>query len=317
MTQAPLPEAFRRRLRALLGEAKAAQVEAAMARPRALGVRRNPLCTGPDPWAALAAAGIEVTPLPWLPEAAVVAAERREVLSRHPAVLDGRLYIQNPASMWPAQVLAPRPGEEVLDLCAAPGSKTLQLWAMMAGRGRLAAVEAVRARFHRLRANLARHGAHQVRTYLRDGTGVGRAVGERFHRVLVDAPCSSEGQFSTLQPRTFAYWSERKIRDMARKQRRLLESGFRALRPGGELVYATCTLAPEENEAVVAWLLQKYPAQVEVLPITGGPPKARPGVLAWGEARYPEALAQARRLLPDGELEGFFLCRLRKTASLM
>ena len=308
-----LPPAFLARLAAIAGEDADAVLDA-LERPRAVGVRRNPLVPGPDPWAALAEAGIPTQPLPWMPGAAVVPADRRAEMSRHGAVTDGRLYIQNPASMLPPLALGARPGERVLDLCAAPGSKTLQLWADMGAQGWLSAVEAVRSRFHRLRANLARHGGEGVHTYLKDGASVWRAVPESFDRVLVDAPCSSEGQFQRREPATFAYWSERKVKEMARKQRRLLYSAFQCLKPGGVLVYSTCTLAPEENEAVVAWLLARFPGAVRITPVDLGVPQARAGLPAWRGEAFPEDLAHAVRILPDAVMEGFFLCRLEKTA---
>jgi 16S rRNA (cytosine1407-C5)-methyltransferase len=103
--------------------------------------------------------------------------------------------------------LAPRPGETVLDLAAAPGGKTLQLAALMQNSGRLSAVEAVKGRFFRLRANLERGGVTNARTFLMDGRAVGRKCPEMFDRVLLDAPCSSEARFSRLDPRSWAHWS--------------------------------------------------------------------------------------------------------------
>ncbi len=310
-----LPAAFLERLECLAGE-HTPQVLQAIARPRAVAVRQNPLKPVDSPWERLATAGLRLQPLPWYPSARVVPAEQRTLLSHHPLVGAGHLYIQNPASLLPVLALDPRPGERVLDLCAAPGSKTLQIWAAMEGRGWLSAVEAVRARFHRLRANLARHGGDAVHTYLKDGSWVWRQVPESFDRVLVDAPCSSEGQFQYAQPETYRYWSERKIREMARKQRRLLFSGFQCLRPGGVLVYSTCTLAPEENEAVVDALLRRFPEAAVVEPwMPVGLSEARPGLRSWQGREFHPSLERAVRILPDAVMEGFFLCRLRKTAA--
>ncbi len=308
------PAAFIERLERLLGE-RAPQVLQAMARPRAVAVRENPLKPAHSPWERLTADGLRLQPLPWYPAARVVPAEQRALLSHHPLVSEGHLYIQNAASLLPVLALDPRPGERVLDLCAAPGSKTLQIWAAMEKRGWLSAVEAVRPRFHRLRANLARHGAEAVHTYLKDGAWVWRQVPESFDRVLLDAPCSSEGQFQLQRPESHRYWSPRKIREMARKQRRLILSAFQCLRPGGVMVYSTCTLAPEENEAVVDHLLRRFPEAAKVEAVDLGLPQARSGITHWQGHDYHPSLEQALRIVPDEVMEGFFLCRIRKTAA--
>ena len=104
-----------------------------------------------------------------------------------------------------------------------------------------------RGRFFRLRDNLARHGAENVQTHLADGTRIWRRHPERFDRVLLDAPCSSEGRFRADAPKTYAYWSKKKIAESSRKQRRLCYSAIQCLKPGGVLVYSTCTFAPKKT----------------------------------------------------------------------
>ena len=148
------------------------------------------------------------------------------------AFSEHRIYVQNLASMIPPLVLDAQPGERILDLGAAPGSKTLQLACLMRNTGEIAAVEIVKRRFYKLRANLEAQGATNVRPFLRDGATVWRHRPEHFDRVLLDAPCSTEGRFRTDDPATYAYWSPRKIKEMARKQRRLLHAFSRAMRAG-------------------------------------------------------------------------------------
>ena len=115
-------------------------------------------------------------------------------IAQHPAATEGAIYIQNPSSYFAVKTLAPVLDEEVLDLAAAPGGKTLAMAARMQNTGRIAAVEPIRGRFHRMQANLRRCGVTNVQFYQRDGRGVGRAVPDRFDRVLLDAPCSSESR---------------------------------------------------------------------------------------------------------------------------
>ena len=240
-----------------------------------------------------------------------VAADLRETVTRHEGARDGWLYPMNPSSLLAVEALAPRPGEEVLDLAAAPGGKTVALAARMRNSGRIAAVEAVKGRFHRLRANLERCGVANAQLYLADGRAIGRKVPERFDRVLLDAPCSSEARMRLDDPGTHAHWKPRKIREASAKQAALLRSAYRALKPGGVLVYCTCTFAPEENERVVDRLLRSEPgAEPESLHFAGVPHTA--GLTGWRGQACDSRLERAVRVLPDDLWDGLFVCRLRK-----
>jgi len=225
-----LPAAFCERLERLLPPAAAAAWREAFAAAPATAFRVNTLKA--DVGAVLeelALAGIRAEPLAWWPLAFTIPPDQRRRLTETPACRDGRLYVQNPSSMLPPLVLAPGRDEQVLDLAAAPGSKTLQLAALMGNTGSIAAVEAARPRFFRLRRNLALGGAANVRPYLRDGESVWRVCPERFDRVLLDAPCSGEGRFSRREPRSFAHWTMRSVRRLAARQRRLLFSAVNRL----------------------------------------------------------------------------------------
>jgi len=284
-------------------------------RPAVIGARLNTLRDSREAiLSALRQAGLAPEPVVWCEAAVTVPAAQRRALTESPLVDDGRVYPQNLASMLPPLLLGAAPGMEVLDLAAAPGSKTLQLAAAMDNRGRLAAVERSKPRFHKLRANCRRAGAECVRFYLRDGTAVGGATGERFDRVLVDAPCSAEARISVQDPGSAMDWGERKIRRLAGLQRRLLESGFQALRPGGLLVYSTCTFAPEENEAVVDALLRRAGGRAALLPIELPLDNLQPGLREWAGTPFAAELALTRRVLPNAAMEGFYLALLRKTA---
>jgi len=256
--------------------------------------------------------GLQPQPINWLPDAFFVAAGQRRQLTESAACRSGHLYIQNPASMLPPLLLAPRPGEKILDLCAAPGSKTLQMAAMMQNEGWISAVEAVKERFFRLRANVERHGASIVHTYHRDGTKVWRYVPEEFDRVLLDAPCSSEGQFAAGNPDSYRYWSVRKISEMARKQKKLLFSAFHCLKPGGILVYSTCTLAPEENEATINWFVKKFADRIDILDIPAGYEALQPGLASLRGKPFDQRVRKCGRIFPDQLMEGFFVCLMRK-----
>ena len=308
-----LPEAFIERLGRIVPAERFAAVVASFAAPLPTSFRVNTLRATPaEVQAALAAEGLTLEPVPWSDEAFVVPPEERARLLASAEVAEGRVYVQNLSSMIPPRVLGAAPGERVLDLCAAPGSKTLQLAAQMRGQGELAAVEVVRGRFFKLRENLKAHGADFVRTFLQDGTRVWRYRPEHFDRVLLDAPCSTEGRFRTDDPATHAYWSPRKIREMARKQRRLLFSAVHSLRVGGVLVYSTCTFAPEENEAVLDKTLQTFGDALALEPVALDLGNAQPPLDAWNGRAFRHDLSAARRLLPEGAMEAFFIARIRK-----
>ncbi len=308
-----LPEDFVARLRQLI---PADHLDAALAsfhQHKPVAFRVNTLRAKLDAtFDALRADGLTVSPLPWLPIAATVPYAQRALLTHHPLAEEGHLYIQNPASMLAPLMLDPRPGQVVLDLAAAPGGKTLQMAAMMEDQGQLSAVEPVKDRFFRLHANVRRHGASLVRLYQKDGRGVGNVCPDMFDRVMLDAPCSSEARMSTLRPESLDYWSPRKIKETSRKQRRLLESALRSLKPGGRLLYCTCAFSPEENELSVHDALKRHPS-ARVVPLTLPPEVAAcDGLTSWQDQALNPALSGAKRVLPGPLLDGFFLCLLTR-----
>ena len=311
-----IPTAFRTRLQALLPAGHFEECWRSFSAVHATTFRANLLKMDADAlYAELASEGFSPTSLPWKASAFTVPAEQRRRLTESAAYAEGRLYIQNASSMVPPLLLDPQPDEWILDLTAAPGSKTLQLAEMMGNAGRISAVESVRGRFFRMRDNLAKHGAGNVQTYLKDGARVWRQCPEQFDRVLLDAPCSSEGQFKVGEPKSWAYWSEKKIAEMNRKQRKLIFSAVQCLKPGGVLVYSTCTFAPEENEAIVDRALGQFPGELEVEAIELPFEHTEPGVTHWKDKSFAQQVQRSRRILPLGGMEGFFVCRLRKMES--
>jgi len=309
-----LPTEFTERLRRILPPESCERVLETFHHPKGTTFRVNPLkCDAERLQKELEASGLHPEPVAWLPGAFRLPAEERRPLTEHEAFYDGRLYIQNLSSMLAPLMLNPRPGERVLDLAAAPGGKTLMMAGMMEDRGWLSAVEPVRERFHKLRRNIETAGARNIHTYMKDGRSVGRAVPESFDRVLLDAPCSSEAKFSTLRPQSFAFWSLRKIKESQKLQKRLILSAWNALRPGGRLLYSTCSFAPEENEAVVDFLLHKK-EDARLLPLTLPIDNALPGLNSWEGKDFRDEVSQSRRILPDHEMDGFFLALLEKSS---
>ena len=312
-----LPPEFIQRLHGLLTEREFRAWRQSFTHEGPTAFRINPLRGDPASTAqALRSEGLALDPVPWLDYAYRVPAEQRRALTDSAAYARGAVYIQSLSSMLAVRALAPGPGEEVLDLCAAPGGKTLMMAALMENRGRIGAVEKSKPRFFKLLNNVKAQGADIIHCYHRDGAGVGRKTPERFDRVLVDAPCSSESRISPRDPTSHAYWGAKKIRQMARSQKRLLHSGIQALKPGGVLVYSTCTFAPEENEAVVSALLERFGDCLAVEPVELPDVDWKPGLTAWAGSAYHPAVADAVRVLPAPNMEAFFFCRLRKTDSM-
>ena len=223
----------------------------------------------------------------------------------------GAYYVQAKAPMLAVEVLAPQPGERVLDLCAAPGGKATQIAARMDNSGLLLANELQRKRMPALVGNLERCGvANHVLTQA-PGTMLTRYFPNFFDRILVDAPCSGDG-IVRKDKNMLTYWSPQDAQHLAQQQKGLLRAAYQMLRPGGTLVYSTCSLSLEENEEVLLGLLRRYGEDVAILPITEfeGPPL--PDALA---AQFPAEFARCVRVWPHHHnTEGAFVVRLSKRA---
>ncbi len=280
----------------------------------------HPLCIRLNPFKGAAsvtlerllADGFQLTPLAVCPGAFLIQGAGQERFSDRACVREGSVYQQAPSSLLPAVVLAPAPGEKVLDACAAPGSKTTQMSVMMDNSGEVLAVEVVKGRFYKLKSVCGLLGADNVRFKLSDMRRL-RFPEPVFDRVLVDAPCSSEGRFKTAEPKSMLYWSLRKIKEMSHKQKGILLNASRALKPGGTLVYSTCTFAPEENEEVVDWFLRKTAGEFPLEPFSLPGVPRYPSLAAWNGHPYRQDVSATWRVLPDGTYNGFFLAKFVRT----
>ena len=261
--------------------------------------------------------GFRLERVSWYPEAFILRGGQLRELQGAEAYRQGLIYVQGLSSMLPPLVLDPQPGETVLDLTAAPGSKTTQIACLMQGQGRIVANDNNRVRFYRLQANLRQQGADVVELSLAYGEAFGKRHPDAFDRVLADVPCSAEGRFQTADPASYRYWKPGKIHEMAHKQRRLLLAALTAVRPGGIVVYSTCTFAPEENEAVVQWVLEQTGEAALIEPIVLGCSNQMAGLARWEDRAFHPSMRHARRILPTTEMEGFVLARLRKRARLV
>jgi 16S rRNA C967 or C1407 C5-methylase (RsmB/RsmF family)/NOL1/NOP2/fmu family ribosome biogenesis protein len=305
---AGLPGAFEARMRELLGPEAPAFLDS-YRRPAERAVRANPLKL--DPASLPGLLGIAPDPVPWCPEAWFLPGGVR--VGDTIAHAAGLCYVQEPSALAVGEALDLRPGQRVLDLAAAPGGKATLAAGRVGGEGLVVANEVERSRVQALAGNLDRWGS--ARTVLAGETvaRLAAALPGAFDRVLLDAPCSGEGLFRR-NPAAAAQWRPGQVRGSAERQRGLLADAARLVRPGGLLVYSTCTFAPEENEQQVAGFLAANPAW-ELRPIPMHPGFA-PGRPDWSPGGPPE-LARTVRLWPHHlRGEGHFIAKLASPAEV-
>ncbi len=250
-----------------------------------------------------------LTPVPWCGEAFWIEkrGSPRYDLGNLPEHQLGYYYLQEAASLLPPVILQPRPGETILDLCAAPGSKASQIAQYMRNEGVLIANDVQFSRLKALGLNLQRCGVMNAAITLRANK---RFREESFDRVLVDAPCSGTGTIRRSL-KTMEMWSPGFVKRMASEQQRLLLLAYNLLKPGGRLVYSTCTLEPEENEGVVSRLLEREPS-ASILEISL-PIKRSPSITSWEGRDYHPLVKRALRIHPqDNDTEGFFIALITK-----
>ncbi len=291
-----------------LGEGYAAFLESYNQTPKK-GVRTNRLKANPAEVLAALPEDFHAQPVPWCENGFYIDAQARP--GKQPAYYTGLYYPQEPSAMTPAEALDAQPGETVLDLCAAPGGKTTQIASAMGGEGLLVANEIVKSRAAVLGSNLERMGVKNALLLNVFPEHLNHGFYERFDRILVDAPCSGEGMFRK-DPAVRTEWSPERVTACAARQEKILETIDKLLKPGGTLVYSTCTFAPEENEQVVEQLVQtgRYevvPISMQGIPTTGLAENTRTGM---------QDVTGTMRIWPQySSGEGHYTAKLIKTAS--
>jgi len=224
----------------------------------------------------------------------------------------GYYYVQELASMMPPLVLNPCKDDIVLDLCAAPGSKTTEMAALMENQGTIIANDIRIDRLKALNSNLERCGVTNTITTRMNGITLCKKLAKAgffFDKILVDAPCSGEGTIRS-SPETLRMWNLNMIKGLAALQKKLIAAALECLKPRGLLVYSTCTHAPEENELVIDFALKNFNVTLESIEL---PLRTRQGILEWqGQKLDPEIKKSARIWPQDNDTEGFFIAKLRK-----
>lgn len=237
----------------------------------------------------------------------------RSELVNSAAFKDGRIFIQNQASWLPVLALDPKPGEKILDMCAAPGGKGSHIAELTNNQAKLWVNDNSRARLFKLRSNFSRLGARYAEQTM---YGIDRlphvlAV-ESFDKVILDAPCSGEGLININRPKDFEYWSLAQIKRLQQLQKKAITNAWKLLKPGGTLVYSTCTMAPEENEAVVSFLLKRND-DAQLTPLDVKPTSAVPALTEWNGKQFEDQTSYCSRLVPSPNLEAFFVAKITKS----
>ena len=189
----------------------------------------------------------------WFSDALIIKNANEKDIQKLDIYEKGYIYLQSLSSMVPPLVLNPKPGEKVLDMTAAPGSKTTELAAIMQNKGQIIANEVDKIRFERLKYNINIQGAKIVNAINKRGEVLGSIYENEFDKVLLDTPCSGEGRFIATSAVTYKNWSEKTVKDLVKLQKKLVASAYKALKQGGYLVYSTCTINKHENENIVQY----------------------------------------------------------------
>lgn len=304
MEETQLPKGFLTRMSGLMTPEEYEALLQSYTKPKYKGIRTNTLkCT---PVEMTTRVPFDLEPVPWCPTGHYIEETIRP--GKNPAYYAGLYYVQEPTAMTPAEALCPEPGDWVLDLCAAPGGKTTQLACKLSGEGLLVANEIVVGRAGILASNAERMGITNLMILNEFPERLVENFYEAFDKILVDAPCSGEGMFRK-EPEALSGWSAERVEHCARRQEKILESMDKLLKPGGVLVYSTCTFAPEENECIVERLLATGNYQTEPLTMEGLSDRGRPD---WTEKGTTEVMDTLRIMPYHVKGEGHYVARLRK-----
>ena len=302
-----LPKAFLERMKTMLGKEYEDFLKSYEA-PRQFGLRVNTLKISVEEF--LKQSPFHLTKVPWTENGFYY--EEADRPARHPYYASGLYYLQEPSAMAPAAILPVEPGDYVLDLCAAPGGKATELGARLKGQGMLVANEISASRAKALLRNIELCGIKNSFITNEVPKNLARVMPEFFDKVLVDAPCSGEGMFRKDMD-VAKTWDESRPEFFANLQREIVSNAISMLKPGGLMLYSTCTFASIENEGTISYILENFP-EMELLEIPAyeGFSEGNP---EWGNGD--DTLKRCVRIFPHKMAgEGHFIALLKKKGIL-
>ncbi|MEI6532338.1 MAG: RsmB/NOP family class I SAM-dependent RNA methyltransferase [Candidatus Roizmanbacteria bacterium] len=255
---------------------------------------------------------IHFEPVSWLSDALLLPQLSSREVTEFEIYKEGKIYIQNLSSMIPPIILDPQENESILDLASAPGSKTSHIASLMKNTGEIVANDISYVRIQKMKRILNQLGVTNVKIMSKPGELVWQSYQNYFDKVLLDAPCSMEGLFNTNKVETIDHWSLKKVKRLAKQQSWLLRSAISATKPGGTIIYSTCTISPEENEGVIDWILEKERGKIELEQIIIVGLDLYNGITHWNNKIYNPEVTKTVRIIPSPTMEGFFIAKIKK-----
>lgn len=283
-------------------------------------IRLNNLAENPEKIKKLLESkGVELKQVPWSKYTYVVPNMDKSDLAKLNAYKNGLFYIQSLSSMIPVIILDPKPGDKILDMTAAPGSKTSQIASLTDNEALITANDSNYERAKNMEKLMKMFYVDNIQISVSDGAKYGEQMKEQFDKVLLDAPCSGEGLIYLQSDNPLRFWSVKKVKKMSYIQKDLIVGAYEALKPGGSMVYSTCTLEPEENEAVVSYLLEKYPkAELVNVSLDSLPEFAdykryvERGISKWSGMEFNKFMGKTLRVVPGEVMQGFYIAHISK-----
>ena len=290
-----IPEFFREKLLIKYGAELTQQIINGYLKQRAVTLRINTIKSNKEAIKQkLQEAGIETEDVSWYQDGLIIKNVREEEIKKLDIYENGEIYLQSLPSMLPPIILEPKQGENILDMAAAPGGKTTEIAALTQNKAFITACEKNKIRAERLKYNLQKQGAGCVNVMLEDARKLSDFFS--FDKILLDAPCSGSGTMSVFDNS----FSNELINRSSRTQEELLRKALKILRPGGEMIYSTCSILEQENEEVLRNVVKKSGAEiVPIQPIEGIP-------------MLPTSMSGVMCVCPTDLYEGFFVARIKK-----
>ncbi len=266
--------------------------------------------------------GWVINSIPWIKEGFFIDRDNKDLpLGNTVLHLSGKIYIQESISMLPSIILNPKEGDLVLDMASSPGSKTTHMAMMMNNKGMILANDLSSKRIRGLISNLKRLCVCNTSVVRKNGIIFGRNFPNTFDKILLDAPCTGDGLIRKDR-KVLDIWNEYNIKQMSKLQKTLIDSAFKSLRPGGSMVYSTCTLSPEEDEEVISYLVEQYKDIVEIQDLSkllkGFGYKedkllSLQGITSFENKKYSKEVKKTLRVWPHiFNTEGFFIAKIKK-----